>query len=244
MNKGMRTKLVIGAAGVGALAIVPAISFVAQGADHVDSPSAVAEPTADLTDLFAWMSADALKLNLIMNVHPFAAANAEFSTAVNYVFHVNSSAGYGMAQTETRIVCKFYMADFIECWGPSNEYVTGKADQVAGITSASGKMKVFAGLRDDPFFFNLTGFQETVKRVMGQTPPFPESAAGQGCPAIPEAVQTQLRTQLRTGVAGADPVNTFAGANVLSLVVQLDKTLVAPTGSPLLAVWSSTHRAQ
>ena len=36
--------------------------------------------------------------------------------------------------------------------------------------------------------------------------------------------------------------DTFAGANVLSLVVQVDKDLVT-AGGPLLSVWASTHIA-
>ncbi len=67
-----------------------------QAADHIDSPTAVGESAADITDLYAWMEADANKLNLIMDVTPFAGEESQFSDAVQYVFHINSSAGYGM----------------------------------------------------------------------------------------------------------------------------------------------------
>lgn len=237
---GLYAKWAAGAIGAAALITVPTIAFIARGADHVDSPAAVAEPTADITDLYAWMDSTATKLNLVLNVHPFAGAAAQFSTAVDYVFHVNSSPGYGMVQTQTQILCRFYKAAHIECW-LDNEYVAGKADVPTGIASASGKLKVFAGLRDDPFFFNLVGFQETVKAVV--------AAAGsltfdtQGCPAVSQPISTTLVNQLKAGVAGAAPANAFAGANVLSLVVQVDKALLTKTG-PVLGVWASTHRAQ
>lgn len=241
MNKGTRTKTVVGILGAATLAILPTISFVAEGADHVDSPAAVSDPPADLTDLYAWMDSTGSKLNLVMNVFPFAGANAEFSTAVNYVFHVNSSASYGAAQTEAQILCSFYKTDHIECWGPANEYVVGKADDPAGITSASGKMRVFAGLRSDPFFFNLEGFQETVKAVVGAANTLTFDA--QGCPAVSPTLSNTLVTQLKSTKAGAAAVDNFANANVLSLVVQLDDSLVN-TGGPVLGVWASTHRAQ
>lgn len=71
-----------------------AVAGLARAADHVDSPGAVADPTADITDLFAWTNANANKINLVMNVGPFGAA-AGFSDAVTYVFHVESTTAYG-----------------------------------------------------------------------------------------------------------------------------------------------------
>lgn len=242
METGTKVKLAAGALGAAALAMLPTLSYVAHGADHVDSPSAMADPTADLTDLYAWMSADASKVNLVMNVHPFAGQSAKFSTAVDYVFHVNSSSAYGMAQTEAQIICRFYKIHHVECWGPGAEYAAGKADAAGGIMSASGKMKVYAGLRDDPFFFNLVGFQETVKAVVAAKPGLTNDA--NGCPNVNSATSTVLVNQLKTGMAGAAPANTFAGTNVLSLVIQVDKTLVAPAGKPVLGIWASTHQAQ
>jgi hypothetical protein len=217
-----------------------AIPLLGQAADHIDSPAAVAEPTADITDLYAWMDSDAENLNLITNVAPFAAEGMAFSDAVQYVFHVNSSAGYGQAQTETEILCQFTAPPEIECW-VGDEYVAGDPSDEAGISSESGAIKVFAGLRDDPFFMEFIGFTETVGAVV--------AAAGgldfdeEGCPDVPEETRAALVAQLMSGADGADASDTFAGQNVLSLVVQVDKSLV-DDGGPVLGVWASTHAAQ
>jgi hypothetical protein len=120
-------------------------------ADHLDSPTVKDEPTADITDLYSWMSPDAAMVNIVLNVAPFAGKSAQYSSAVQYAVHVNSSAGYGEAQTEATIVCQFYKEDAIECW-LNDTYVVGDPTKAAGIMSDDGKLKVFAGLRDDPVF--------------------------------------------------------------------------------------------
>ncbi len=48
----------------------------ALAADHIDSPGAVADPAADITDLLAWTNANGTKINLIMNVGPLGTATA------------------------------------------------------------------------------------------------------------------------------------------------------------------------
>lgn len=229
----MKTKL-LGAAALIGLAGLP---FVSHAADHIDAPGAAAEPTADITDVFAWMSADAKKLNLIMNVHHMAGKKAEFSDAVQYVMHVNSSAAFGDEQTETQVICQFYAKDALECWA-GGEYVTGDPSDPKGIKSASGKLRVFAGRRDDPFFFELVGFKETVKMTVAAAGGLTFDA--EGCPALDTPTSTALVAQLQHGKSGAAASNTFAGSSVLSIAVELDKGVV-DEGGPVLGVWASTH---
>lgn len=215
--------------------LVPAISLAA---DHIDSPAAVAEPSADITDLYAWMSSDASKVNLVLNVSPFAGSDSTFSDAVQYVFHVNSSSGYGEPQTETQIVCQFDAAGAVECWAGAEDYVKGDASDDQGIVSDSGAMRVFAGLRNDPFFMEFTGFTNTVSTVIGAASSL--TFDDQGCPALDEDTSNLLVGQLQSGLDGAPASDTFAGSNVLSLVVQVDKELVNANGA-ILSVWGSTH---
>jgi hypothetical protein len=208
-------------------------------ADHDDSPAAGAEPTADITDVYAWMTSDASKVNLVMDVAPFATAGTQFGTAVTYALHVNSSAGYGMPQQETQVLCQFYDYSKIECWA-GDEYVEGDPSATSGISSSSGKLKVFAGLRNDPFYMEFVGFSETVKAVVAAAPSLNFDA--DGCPALDSGTSAALVGQLQSGMNGAAASDTFAGSNVLALVVQIDKTVVNGNG-PVLAVWGSTHTA-
>ena len=117
------------------------------------------------------------------------------------------------------------------------------------MTSADGKMKVFAGRRSDPFFFNFAGFltaQATVEMAeaaAGGT--LPSDAAG--CPTINAATAGVLRTQLSTtsttgaGPCPANQADCFATLNVMAIVVQIDKTLMLQNTDHLLSVWGSTH---
>jgi len=219
--------------------ITLAIPLAALAADHADAPAAIAAPSADITDLYAWMTPDAAKLNLALNVHPFASTDAEFSDAVQYVWHVNSSTGYGEAQTETLILCQFPAPNQIACW-IGDEYVTGDPSQTAGLTDASGRIKIFAGARNDPFFMELGGFFNTVDTVIAAAPSL--SFDAQGCPAVDADTSSVLVQSLQSSADGGPATDNLAGANVLSIVIQVDKTLVN-TGGDILSVWASTHQA-
>lgn len=227
---------------VGCLAVTATFVVMSQAADHADSPAALADPAADLTDLYAWMSPDAEHLNLVLNWHHMAPEDALFSDAVAYQFHIKSSPAFGEPGAEPRIVCRFYEADGsgVECWA-GDEYVAGDPRAAAGITSESGRVRVFADRRNDPFFFELVGFRETVRTVVG--------AAGalefdtNGCPDLDDATSAALVAQLQHGADGAAASDTFAGSHVLSLVLQVDKTLVT-TGGPIVGVWAAAHSVQ
>jgi len=213
------------------LALLLAASSPALAADHIDSPGAIAEPMADITDVFAWMNADATKINLIMNVGPFDSATG-FSDAVTYAFHIESTSAYGTPGTKSLVTCEFYDGVNIECWAPDSTYVTGDASSTAGLANKDSSIKVFAGPRNDPFFMEFTGFTDAVAAVVG-VGVIPDGT----CPAVDVPTSNALVSAL-TG--GGTPTDTFAGATVQSLVVQLDRDLV-DEGGPILAVHGATY---
>jgi len=212
----------------------------ANAADHIDSPAPIATPAADITDYFAWMTPDATHVNLVMTVSPFATADSQWSDAIVYAMHVSSMEGYGAEDVEkSQLICRFYNADGsgVECW-MGDEYVAGDPSDPAGIWSESGMIRVYAGLRNDPFFFEFTGFQNAVSTVIGAASSL--EFDDEGCPAVDEATSGVLVGQLQSGADGAEASDTFAGANVLALVVQIDKSLVNG-GGQFLSTWASTH---
>lgn len=227
---------------LGVLLAVTVIPALVLAADHGDSPAAASEPAADITDLYAWMSADAAQLNLVMGVYSDAGPNATFSDAVTYVFSVTSSAAYGAGNQEpARVLCKF-LADGVqvECW-LGNEYVIGDPTDPAGIVSDNGGMRVFAGRRDDPFFLEYDGFLNTVDAAVDAVATGAVTEFDRGCPVLTPEQGGALRGLLTSGNDGARASNTFAGQSILALVVQVDKSLVN-SGGPVLGVSASTHR--
>jgi hypothetical protein len=227
-----------------AVAGVTANGAAVRAADHLDSPAASADPTADITDVYAWMSADDSKLNVILNVYPNAPTTAKFSDTVLYTMHVGSRATFGGPgdAMDTDVRCTFDSTQKVSCWvgdeDPALDYVTGDASGTTGLASADGKIRVFTGLRDDPFFFNFTGFTNAVSTVEATTGLTMDAA---GCPKLSAAQSMALVNELKSSTDGGAAVNFAAGFRVLSIVVQLDKAMMT-RGGPILGILGSTSK--
>ncbi len=214
----------------------------APAADHADGPRASADPAADITDVFAWMSPNATRVNLVMDLVRNATAASRFSDSVQYVFHTRSSAGFGAASApEVDIICEFNPQQRIQCSAGRGrgKRVAGDAGDPRGIQSPGGALRVFAGLREDPFFFNLSGFRATSRIVASAAGGL--TFDGAGCPALDAATSTALVNQLQTAAGGGPAVDNFARFNVLAIVISIDKSILTE-GGPILAVWGSTNR--
>jgi len=256
-----------GAAGLGLLALLNAP--LTQAADHADVAAlAATNPMADINDVYAWMTSDGANINLALTVSPFDDGNNKFSESVQYVFHIDrypafpASAQQIAAGQESKVVCTFESDTSGECWvidpaGKTLDYVKGDFSAESGVTSAGGTLKAFAGRRSDPFFFNLAGFTKAVTGIVtacgGSCPGNLATVPGvthAGCPKLPEAATSPYVLDLRTtqptavGKCPANQKDCFALANVMALVIQVDKTLIATDASHILGIWASTHAGQ
>src|SRR5262249_15493019 len=120
----------------------------------------------------------------------------------------------------------------------SAEYVTGDASAAAGISTASGKFKVHAAIHDDPFFFNLEGFNDARAAVLATTGLHFDDA---GCPTIDADTSAALVGLLtHTGNGATPPANFCAGKNTLAIVAEVDLSLLNGSGA-VLGVWASTN---
>ena len=226
-------------AGLLAAAMV-ALAQGASAADHIDGPQASADPSADITDAFVWMTPDAARVILVMDLTRNADTGSRFSDGVQYVFHTTSRAAFGDAPSaDVPVLCQFDADQTIECWAGTAAYVTGDASGTSGITSTNGKIRVFAGLRNDPFFFNLSGFRETARIVTGAAGGLTFDAAG--CPAVDDATSSALVTQLQSAPGGGAAVDSFANFNVIAIVVEVDKSILTGNG-PIVSVATATYR--
>lgn len=236
--------------GLGAGALF--VSSDSQAADHLDAPAVMTQPMADIADVYAWMTSDGTKVNLAMTFSPGDSDTRVFGPTVQYVFHVTSYPGFGMAGTETKVICTFTNANAAQCWVTAGTlpkaYVTGDPSVTAGITSSDGKVRLFAGQQWDPFFFNLGAFKTVVGAVESVAGALTFDAAG--CPAVPATGSpsaAELRAVLTTapasdvGVCPAGQADCFAALNVKAIVMQVDKSLLNAGTNTLLSVWGSTH---
>jgi hypothetical protein len=67
-------------AGLTALLVPRGFSYAS---DHLDTPTVIADPAADIGDMFAWMAPDGRHVNLVMDI-----VAHQFSDRLQYVFHV------------------------------------------------------------------------------------------------------------------------------------------------------------
>ncbi len=144
------------------LAIVPGLA-----SDHLDSPRTVADPQSDIADVFAFTSPERPgHLVVAMTVTPFASPLSMFSTRVDYIFRVRrvvATQPLTLDDAPLDIVCDFDEPDGapprVTCQGPG-----GTSTSNVGETTASasiGSMRVFAGRRADPAFFDRRGALST-----------------------------------------------------------------------------------
>jgi len=232
----MRRKLAVTALVLGLLALALGRQPATRAADHADGPATTADPTADITDVFAWMSPDARQMYLAMGIGRNVGSNFRFSDNVQYVFHTNSKAAFSTTGgTSYDIICEFDVSGQMRCWAGNDYFVGGDPN---GIRSQDGRFQAYAGLRNDSFFFNLTGFKDTAKIVGTVAPSLSFDAAG--CPKVDASTSAFLVNQLKTQ-DGAPAKDDFLHFNLGMIVVAVDKALVT-RGGPIVGVWGSTHR--
>ena len=137
-------------------AALSALMVPAWAADHRDGPLATGDPTADLNDIYLFVNpSDATELIIATTYVPAATANSRFSDAVQYRTFFDN----GSANGKQVITCTFTMGGIrYTCSNASGSLsVTGNLNQ----TTRNGNMRVYAGLRDDPFFFDVDAFNRT-----------------------------------------------------------------------------------
>lgn len=220
------------------LAGLALFASTAIAADHGDSAGPVAEPTADINDVYAFMNGD--NVVLIMTVNPDAGAGAQFSDAVRYQFHVDAHDAFGgTAGIQSTVTCWFDANSEISCnVNGDAATVSGDASDAAGLTNGAGNMKVFAGPRADPFFFNLSGFVSAINFVTANAAALLATAPASGCPVV-DAVTSQ--TIVDDLVAGSQAGNDFAGQDVLAITLEIDKALLTDASNEVLSIWARTY---
>jgi len=193
-------------------------------ADHMDAP-AVKGTTNDITDLYVFNGADTNDLVFVANTQgllsPTATATAQFDPKTLIQFKIDNNGDF----IEDMVIQAIYANGKMNFYGLAAPTATGTKTQILEskllgsvavtplsassptVATLSNGMQVFAGPRDDPFFFDLNQFH-----------------------AILAGTATSFNNP------GTD---TFAGTNVLSVVVEVPKSLL-PTSTGKLNVWLTT----
>jgi hypothetical protein len=217
--------------------------FFGLGADHRDAPAINYDATGDVNDVYTFVSPEnANNVILVTTVNPFSApGNAHtFGPDVLYMFKIDNDGDF----FEDLVI----QATFNEAVPGSTQQVsvrgpaakTGKRStedklftdrQALAMTGNTGtiltfgtgadQIRIFAGLRDDPFFFDATA----VGPFLGLN----------GNP-------TPARSPLGGGMEGR---NFFGGVNVSALVIDIPASLLrGESTSDILRIWGTTARSK
>jgi Domain of unknown function (DUF4331) len=195
--------------------------------DHFSGPRALADPAADISDVFAFPSPEGTKhLGLVMNVFSKAGPTALFSDAVIYRFRVRPvnivatgpGAAFAVGSDEVSFDCLFdvpadskdheHPIQQARCTISTGQVVSFRVNDEDG--GAAEGLRVFAGQRSDPFFLDVRMIEKTV-----------------------------ASRKLAFKKVGSD---TLYGTNVLSIVLKVDWAEVLK-GGPMFAVVCETLAA-
>ncbi len=205
------------------------VGSIIYAADHIDAPAVTGpgstSPGNDITDIYAFQSpADNSKMVFVLNTQgllsPTASATAAFPSNVMYEFNIDNT---GDNVEDLVIQClvqngkmRVYgpvavgtpgTVSTVKTNGPSTEVsVTAYGAASPNTASNANGIRIFAGPRDDPFFFDLVRFKE-----------------------ILAGTQTGFRSP---------GVDSFAGTNVMSIVVEVPKSLLGSAAT--INVWGET----
>lgn len=213
----------------GVLAGIVLVGGIIFAADHIDAPAVTGpgstSPGNDITDVYAFQSpADNSKMVFVINTQgllsPTASATASFPSNVMYELNIDNTGD----NVEDLVLQCLVQNGKMRVYGPvapaapglsSTVRTNGPATEVAvtayGASSISTAQnangtRIFAGPRDDPFFFDLVRFREV---IAGTQPGFRNPG-----------------------------VDTFAGTNVMSIVVEVPKSLLGSAAT--INVWAET----
>ena len=202
-----------------ALAAMLAMGVVPAGAaDHLDSPLVKTDGRTDITDIYAFRSPEnPANTVLIMDVNPLAGvvSGTTFDPRGDYVFNIDNNRD---ARADLTVEASFGKAD-----DDGQQRVKVKVANATVGTGDTGETialrrggKAWAGLADDPFFFDLQAFKDLKSALNGDGP-------GSG----------------RT-FCDANATDFFRGTNVAAIVVEVPSASLTRGGNPSIGVWATT----
>lgn len=224
-----KTKLLLG------LGILTIIGVVLVAADHIDAPLTTGN-TADIADFYGFESpSNADNTVFIVDLQTDVLPDLAYGPFdENVLTEINIDTNDDLI--EDLVIQALPRGDTMYFFGPVTPAMQGKASEVmvdsplgqvaisageAMTTTTDAGVSLFAGPRQDTFFFDFGQFN----KVIGGTAPegfLPESEA----------------------------VDTFDGANTMSLVIEIPNTILGETtsmnvlGLPVYKTWVTTNRKQ
>jgi hypothetical protein len=156
------------------VAIATSVGGFLLASDHIDAP-AVKNTTADITDLYVFNGADTNNLVFVANTQglmsPASTGSAKFDSAVLIQINIDNNGD----NVEDLVIQAIYSNGKMNLYGPVAPSMTGLRGKLEGpitnsvaitpygagsptIATGTNGIQLFAGPRDDPFFFDLNQY--------------------------------------------------------------------------------------
>ena len=208
-----------------AFCLALATAGIIYAADHIDAPAVTGKST-DITDMYVFRGENTDNLVFVANTQgllsPGATADAKFDEGTMIEFNIDNNND----KVEDLVIQCIAKNGKMRVYGPAAPEVTGTVSylninrfsvqtditnygQTPAVGISDNGIKVFAGPRDDPFFFDLVAYQNVIS-----------------------GAATSFRNP---------GIDTFAGTNVMSIVVEVPKSLLG--GSSTINVWAESKTA-
>tara|TARA_R110002049_G_scaffold206269_1_gene376766 strand:- start:4277 stop:4960 length:684 start_codon:yes stop_codon:yes gene_type:complete len=218
--------------GIGVIAIAGVLAIAA---DHIDAP-AVKGGSSDITDFYAFQGQNTNNMVFVANVQgllsPAATGAATFDENVMVEINIDTDAD----NVEDLVIQALPRDGKMYFFGPVAPSQTGLNSTVqlasvnggvvditpygasSAIVGTYAGMSFFAGPRDDPFFMDFARYTQIVT------------------PGDDDGDNMEETAFLPDGMAS----DTFAGTNVMSIVVEVPKTMIG--GSGTINTWVESKR--
>lgn len=191
---------------------IGAAPILSNAADHLESPNAKANHALDITDIYAFDAANRKNTVLVANVNPLAGvvSGTKFATGGEYQLNID--------KTGDAVADDIYKVTFAAGAPDGKQSIDLKKNGTTilqgttGNANSGGGAKLFAGIKDDPFFFDLGSF------IRWRDPD------GDGAFTY-------------TGPTTFDGVDFFRGTNVSTIVLEIPDTWLGSHAS----YWATTH---
>lgn len=169
MKKKKMLFAVLATAGITAVGLVYA-------ADHIDAP-AVTNQSTDITDVYVFRGQDVNNLVFVANTQGLLAPNATGAAKFDENTLIEFNIDNNNDNVEDLVIQGIYSNGMMKVYGPIKPSETGSRSKLEGSATAEvavtpygssanigtgGGLKVFAGPRDDPFFFDLNQFKKII----------------------------------------------------------------------------------
>ena len=214
-----KSKLVLG------LSFLTISGLVLIAADHIDAPS-VTGNAADITDMFTFQGQDTNNLVFAVNTQgllsPNKTAEAVFNENVMIEINIDNTGD----NIEDLVIQAIKRGDKMYFFGPYKPSMTGKNSSI-DVSKASGEVAIST--------YKMTPVMATKNGMKFFAGPRDD-------PFFFDLGQFQaILGGTATGFNNPG-IDTFAGTNVLSVVVEVPKAMLG--GSGTLNVWSETKKKQ